>query len=212
MKRALFAACLAALFLPELADASASCAVAEQRDPKALISHFLQQDISATPRGEYVKWDNAAAGYKGSEYVYPIENPRLEQDSLMVVSELTIKEIKTKGADATAVVELFTIADVWRPKGREEDAFARRLTEIGEPLLQSYQLRREQGCWLLVNPPKPVVKARTVLSYLEQMLADNRSQPAEEVTPESRKRAYVLEREVPMLKNLIRKYVPGAGV
>ena len=123
-----------------------------------------------------------------------------------------LKEVKAQGATATAVVELFTIADVWRPKGKEEDAFGRRLTEIGEPLLQSYQLRNERGCWVLIDPPKPVVKARIVLSYLEQMLVDNRSQPADAVTPELRKRVYMLEREVPMLKNLIRKYVPGAGV
>lgn len=212
MKRALTGLLLAALASPVLASAPSQCAVAEQADPKALVQLFLQHEVAATPRGGYVRWDSNEPRYRGSEYLYPIEAPKLELDSLTVVSEFKIKEIKAKGNDATAVVELFTIADVWRPKGREDDAFGRRLTEIGEPLLQSYTLRREQGCWVLIDPPKPAVKARTVLSYLEQMLVANRSQPAEEVTPESRKRIYLLEREVPMLKNLIRKYVPGAGV
>lgn len=212
MKRALTGLLLTLATVPVWASAPTSCAVAEQKDPKALVNLFLQQEVDAAPRAGYVKWDSAEPKYKGSEYVYPIETPKLEQDSLTVVSEFKIKDIKAKGNEATAVVELFTIADVWRPKGREEDAFGRRVTEIGEPLLQSYQLRREGACWVLIDPPKPAVKARTILSYLEQLLADNRSQQAEAVTPELRKRVYVLEREVPMLKNLIRKYVPGAGV
>jgi hypothetical protein len=212
MKHALTCLLLAAMAAPVFASSQGSCGVAEQKDPKALVNLFLSQDVDASPRGGYVKWDSAAPGYKGSEYLYPIESPKLEQDSLTVVSEFKIKDVKMAGNEATAVVELFTIADVWRPKGREDDAFGRRVTEIGEPMLQSYKLRREQGCWVLIDPPKPAVKARTVLSYLEQLLVDNRSQPADTVTPESRKRVYVLEREVPILKNLIRKYVPGAGV
>lgn len=212
MKRALIGLLLSTLTLPVLASAQASCQVAEQQDPKALINLFLSQEVSASPRGDYVKWDNPAPAYKGSEYLYPIEAPKLELDSLTVVSKFTVKEIKTKGNDATATVELFTIADVWRPKGREDDAFGRRLTEIGEPLLQSYKLRREQGCWVLIDPPKPAVQAATVLSYLEQLLTANRSQAAAERTPESRKQVYLLEREVPMLKNLIRKYAPSLGV
>lgn len=211
MKRVLTMLLLTSLSAPVLASA-VTCSVAEQKDPKALVNLFLQQELDGTPRGEFVKWQTAEPRYKGSEYVYPIETPRLEQDSLTVISDFKLKDIKTQGANATAVVELFTIADVWRPKGKEEDAFGRRVTEIGEPLLQNYQLRNERGCWVLIDPPKPAVKARTVLSYLEQLLVDNRSQPADAVTPESRKRVYMLEREVPMLKNLIRKYVPGAGV
>lgn len=212
MKRALTVLLLTALTAPAFASSQPSCTVTEQKDPKSLVNLFLQQEVDAAPRAAYVKWDSAEPRYKGSEYVYPIENPRLEQDSLTVVSEFKIKDIQSKGDEATAVVELFTIADVWRPKGKEADAFGRRLTEIGEPLLQSYRLRREQGCWVLIDPPKPAVKARTVLSYLEQLLVENRSQPADVVTPELRKRVYLLEREVPMLKNLIRKYLPGAGV
>lgn len=212
MKRVLTGMLLTALALPAWASAVGNCPVPEQREPKALIKLFLSQENDATPRGDFVRWDSAEPGYKGSEYVYPIEQPILEQDSLTVVSTFTIKEVNSKGNEATAVVELFTIADVWRPKGREDDAFGRRLTEIGEPLLQNYQLRREQGCWVLIDPPKPAVAATTVLSHLEQVLSADRSQPADAVTPESRKRVYMLQREVPMLKNLIRKYVPGAGV
>ncbi|MFN4291047.1 MAG: hypothetical protein ACK4E7_09245 [Permianibacter sp.] len=211
MKRVLTLLLLSSLAAPVFASAQ-TCSVAEQQDPKALVNLFLQQEIDAAPRGEFVKWQSQQPGYKGSEYVYPIATPRLEQDSLTVIGDFKVKEIKIKGDGATAVVELFTIADVWRPKGKEEDAFGRRVTEIGEPLLQSYQLRNERGCWVLIDPPKPAVKAGTVLNYLEQLLVENRNQPADAVTPESRKRVYMLEREVPMLKNLIRKYVPGAGV
>lgn len=211
MKRLLTILLLTCLTSPVLASAP-TCAVAEQRDPKALVNLFLQQELSGTPRADFVKWQSAAPRYKGSEYVYPIGTPKLEQDSLTVISDFSIKEVNVQGATATAVVELFTIADVWLPKGKESDAFGRRVTEIGEPLLQSYQLRRDQQCWVLVDPPKPTVKARTVLHYLEQLLAENRNQPADAVTAETRKRVYVLEREVPLLKNLIRKYVPGAGV
>ncbi|NQD36107.1 hypothetical protein HPT27_03660 [Permianibacter sp. IMCC34836] len=217
MKRALIGLLLSTLALstltqPVLAATQASCQVAEQQDPKALINLFLSQEVAASPRGDYVKWDNPAPAYKGSEYLYPIEAPKLELDSLTVVSKFAIKEVKAKGNEATVMVELFTIADLWRPKGREDDAFGRRVTEIGEPMLQSYKLRREQGCWVLIDPPKPAVQAATVLSYLEQMLTANRNQTAEEATPETRKRVYLLEREVPMLKSLIRKYAPGLGV
>jgi len=210
MKRILMSALLTALTLPVFAAPQSQCALAEQNDPKSLVNLFLNQDSQATPRGNYVKWDSTVAGYKGGEYQYPITSPQLELDSFTVISAFKIKELKIAADNATATVELFTIADVWRSKGKEEDAFGRRLTEIGEPLLQAYQLRREQGCWLLIDPPKPVVQAGTVLNYLEQLLLATRHQAADAVTADSRKRMRVLEREVPMLKNLIRKYVPAA--
>ncbi len=204
MNRILVALLLTAT--PLLASAQSQCDNAEQRDPKSLVQAFLSQDSAGEPRSAWVKWDNREPGYRGSEYTYPIDATKLEQDSLMVVRDFSIKDVQVKGNQATAAVEWFALADVWRPKGREDDVYGRRVTEIGEPLQQSYKLRKENGCWLLIDPPKPAVKVATVLGHLEAVLSANRSQPAEQVDADMRKQNYMLEREVPMLKNLMRKY------
>ncbi|TDQ49182.1 hypothetical protein EV696_105156 [Permianibacter aggregans] len=197
------------LALPLVAEAGKQCGNDQQLDPRVLMDNFLKQELVGQRPEQLISWENFKPAYKGSEYVYPINTPNLSADSMTVVKAWKLEKIEMRGNEAIARVEMFTLADVWRPKGTENDKFGRRVTEIGETFVEKYRMRKVDNCWYVIDPPKPVISFDTVLTSLESDLSEIKSLTWENITDEDRKAKSVLEKEVSLLIRLKNRYLGG---
>ena len=201
---------LVACAMPLIANAGLQCKNEEQLDPRLLMESFMKAELEAKRPHHLISWENFTPAYKGSEYVYPISNPKIATDSLTVVNGWKLSKIEMRGSEAIARVEMFTVADIWRPKGSEDNLFGRRVTEIGETFIEKYRLKKIDACWYLVDPPKPVVAFNTFMHKIESDLSQIKSLNADSVSDDDKRARVQLEKEVPTFVRLKARYLGGA--
>lgn len=182
------------------------CAQPEQASARQAMESFLDRELKAEPRGERVRWEAARPTWRGNEYLYPVETPSLMHDILSVVARPKLLAVEVAGESATAKVQFFTIADLWKRKGQEQSEAGRTLTEIGESFVSIYRLRREQGCWFLIDPPKPAVAMDTLLAELQTSFERLRDELASAPSTELRKQLQSVQRELLSLRALAVRY------
>lgn len=188
------------------AQAGAICAQPEQASARLAMASFLDRELKAEPRGERVRWEAATPTWRGNEYLYPVVTPSLMHDILSVVARPELLAVEEAGDAATAKVRFFTIADLWKRKGQEQSAAGRTLTEIGESFVSVYRLRREQGCWFLVDPPKPAVAMDVLLAELQTTFDRLRGELATAPSTELRRQLQSVQRELLSLRALAVRY------
>ena len=200
---------ITALFcaLPFMAHASLQCANDTQLDPRVLMQSFMEAELNAQRPHHLISWENLKPAYKGYEYIYPISNPKLTTDSLTVINGWKLNKIEMRGDEAVARVEMFTVADIWRPKGSEANTYGRRVTEIGEKFIEKYRMKKIDQCWYLIDPPKPVVAFNTFMQTMETDLSQKQSLSKDEVTDEIKRAKLQLEKEIPTFVRLKERYI-----
>ncbi len=146
--------------------------------PETVLSEILESDFKGDPSpriGKAIFTDGKGNTVGESCCVFPRESFNLEKDSLVIVSKWSVKRVAFLTESSAAIkVDYRVIANT---KGFGEPHWFRRsgreivLSVPGKTETVTYQLRKKDDNWFLVNPPVPRVGRNAILAQLEDTLA-----------------------------------------